>query len=107
MVGQAVGLPRRAIAVERHGALTVEVHRDLVRVERVEHRRQRLAAVQIVGRVGALAVHVDDEVGVVGEERLLPLGVTRVGAERVGVDELADRQPVRGLGRAHASVTWR
>jgi hypothetical protein len=52
---------------------------------------------QIVGGVGALAGHVDDEVGVVGEERLLPLGVTSISAERVGVDELADREPVRGL----------
>jgi hypothetical protein len=97
VVGQAVGLPRRTIPVEGHRALPVEVHRDLVRVQVVEHGRQRLPAMQIVGGVGPLAGHVDDEVRVFGEERLLPLGVTTIGAEGIGVDELADRQPVRGL----------
>ena len=63
VVREAVGLPRRTAPVERHRALPVEVHRDLVRVQVVEHGRQRIAAMQIVGRVGALAGHVDDEGG--------------------------------------------
>src|SRR3954451_7484886 len=97
VVGQAVGLPRRAVAVDPNGALAVEVHRDVVGVQVVEHGPQRLPATQIVRRLRALAGHVDDEVGVVGEERLLPLGVASIGAERVSVDQLADGQPVRGL----------
>ena len=105
MVGHAVGLPRRAVAVERHGALAVEVHRDLVRVQIVEHGRQRLPATQIVCRVGALAGHVDDEVRVFGEERLLPLDVTRIGAERVCVDELAERKPVGGFVSGDGGMT--
>jgi hypothetical protein len=52
---------------------------------------------QIVRRIGSLAAHVYDEVGVLGEERLLAIGVATIGAEGIGVDELADRQPVRGL----------
>jgi hypothetical protein len=36
-------------------------------------------------------------VGVIGEQGLLPLGVAAIGALRVCVDELTDRQPVRGL----------
>jgi len=81
-------------------------HRRLVRVEVLEDRRERFPSVEVVGRVRSLSFHVDDEVGVGREERLLAVGVAAVRAVRVGVDELADRQPVRGLGRAHA-VTWR
>jgi ATP-dependent Clp protease ATP-binding subunit ClpA len=55
-----------------HRALAVEVHRDLVRVQVVEHRRQRLPPMEIVGGVGPLTGHVDHDVGGLGEERLLP-----------------------------------
>src|SRR3954447_2249311 len=97
VVGQAVGLPRRAVAVDPNGALAVEVHCGLVRLQVLEHGCQGLPATQVVRRLGALAGHVDDEVGVVGEERLLPLGVASVRAEGVGIDQLAEGQPVRDL----------
>ena len=42
--------------------------------------------------------------GVLGEERPLPLGVPAIGAPRVGVDQLADRQAVRHLGRGDLGV---
>ena len=45
----------------------------------------------------ALAVHLDAEVSVFGEQGLLSLGVAAIGAASVFVDELTDRQPVRGL----------
>src|SRR3954451_2494428 len=97
VVGQAVGLARRAVAVDPNGAQAVEVHRDVVGVQVVEYGPQRLPATQIVRRVAALAGHIDDEVGVVSEQGHLPLGVASIGAERVGVDQLADGPPVRGL----------
>ena len=74
-----------------------EVHRGLVVVEGIEHRRERLAPTEHLRRLRALAVHVDDEVRIFGEERLLALGVSAVGTVRVRVDELADRQAVREL----------
>src|SRR5690349_23095826 len=40
-------------AVEHHGALPVEMSRRLVLVQGLEDRRQRLAAVKDVGRLGA------------------------------------------------------
>jgi hypothetical protein len=70
----------------------------LVAVEVLEHGREALAAVDDLGGLGALTVHVDDEVGVFGEERLLVVRETAIGAVGVGVNELADRQAIRGLG---------
>src|SRR3954469_16544690 len=67
VVGQAVGLPRRAVAVDPNGALAVEGDRAGGGVADGEHGPQRLRATQIVLRLRALAGHVDDEVGVVGE----------------------------------------
>jgi hypothetical protein len=51
-------------------------------------------AIEDLSGLGALAIHVDDEVRVFGEERLLPLGVTAIRAIRVGVYEFADREAV-------------
>ena len=36
---------------------------------------------------------------VLAEERLLPLGITAIGAVGVGIEELPDRQAVGRLGR--------
>jgi hypothetical protein len=47
-MGQAVALAGRPVAVQRDGALPVEMHGDRVLVEVVEHRGQRLAAVQFL-----------------------------------------------------------
>jgi hypothetical protein len=47
---------------------------------------------------------VDGEAGVVGEERLLPFGVAAVGAVRVRVEELAQSEPVGGLGRGELGM---
>jgi hypothetical protein len=82
----------------------VEVHRGLIAVEVVEDRGQCLAAVEYLRGFGALSVHVDDKVGVLGEEGLLSLRVAAISAVRVGVDELADRQAVSLLGRCGFSV---
>jgi hypothetical protein len=53
--------------------------------------------VEVVRGVGALAVHVDNEMRVLGEERLLPVRVATVRAVSVCVDQLTDREPVGGL----------
>ena len=87
------------VPVELDRALTVEVLGGLVAVEVLEYRRKCVAAVEDLRGFGALAVHVDDEVGVLREECLLSLGETAIGAMRVRVHELADREAVRLLGR--------
>jgi hypothetical protein len=56
VVGQAVALSGRSVAIERDRALTVEVRRDLVVVQVVEHRRQGLAAIE---RFGERRLYVD------------------------------------------------
>jgi hypothetical protein len=104
VVGDGVALSRGAVALERDRALSVEVHRGLVAVQVGEDRGQRLTPLQDVRRLVALPVHVDGEDRVVGEQRFLPLGVAPVGAMRVGVEQLADRQAIGGLGRREVSV---
>jgi hypothetical protein len=104
VVGDAIALAGRSVVIEGDCGLAVQVHRGLVGVEGIEHRRHRLAASESLRGLGALPVHVDDEVGVLGEERLLPVGVAAIGATRIGVDELADRQAVRQLGRCDVGV---
>jgi hypothetical protein len=84
--------------------LSVEVHRRLVAVQVGEDRGQRLTSLQDVRRLIGLAVHVDGEDRVVGEQRFLSVGVAPVGAVRVGVEQLADRQAIGGLGRCEFSV---
>src|ERR1700730_186701 len=73
-----VAVTGRTVAVDRDGALAVEVHRDFVPVEVVEHRRQRFSSFEHVARIGARTVHVDGEPGVCREESLLALGVARI-----------------------------
>ena len=70
--------------------------RRFVPVQVGENRRQprgRRAPV----RLAALPVHVDDELGLLGEELLLSLGIPAIGAVRVGIDERPNRQAVREL----------
>jgi len=90
-MGDAVALAGGAVAVKGDGALPVEVHRGLGAVEVREDGREGLSAVEYLGRLGALAAHVDHKVGVFGEERFLSVGVATVGAVGVGVDQLLDR----------------
>src|SRR5689334_7509976 len=99
-----VALAGGPLAVEHHGALSVEVSRRLVLVQGLEDGRQCLAAFQDVGRVGAGAAHVDGEASAGGEQGLLPLGIAPVGAVSVGVEQLADGETVRGLGGTDLGV---
>jgi hypothetical protein len=105
VVGDRVALAGRAVTLERDGALPVEVRGHLVAIEVVEDGRQRFSPMKHVGRLAAFALHVDGEDGVVGEERLLPFGVTTVGAVRVRVEELPQGKPVGGLGGTEFCVS--
>ena len=98
-MGDGVALARGPVTVELHGLLAVEVHRRVVAVEVVEHRREGLPSLEDVGRGLLRAVHVDGKAGVGCEERHLSLSVAAVGAVRVGVEQLADREAVGSLGR--------
>lgn len=53
---------------------------------------------QVLSRLGVPGVHVDDEVGVLGEQGHLALGVAPVGAVRVGIEQFPDGEPVGGFG---------
>src|SRR4051794_30234163 len=88
VVGQAIALAGRTVALEGNRALTVEVGRHLVPVEVIEQRSQSLALPELLRGLGALAFHVDEEVGVLGEQRLLPLRVATIRAVGVGIKEL-------------------
>src|SRR5262245_20528692 len=92
-VALAGGVP----PVDRDRALAVEVGGDLVALEVLEDGRERLPPFEHVGRLASLTFYVDGEAGVGREEGLLPLGVAAVGAVRVGVEELAQGEPVRSL----------
>ena len=73
------------------------MHRGGVPVQIVEDGSERLAGVKLLRRLRILGVHVDDEVGIGGEERHLTLRIATVGAVRVGLNEFANRESIRGL----------
>src|SRR5580692_7572200 len=101
---QAVGLSGRAIAGDRHRALSVEMRGGFIGVEMREYRRELLPAMELLGRLRGAAVHEDDEMRVAGEQSHLALGVATVCAMGVGVDEFADGEPIRSLFRRNSSV---
>jgi hypothetical protein len=104
VVGDRVALACRAVTVDVDRALAVEVRRRLVAIEVVEDGCKRFAPMQDVTRLAAVAVHVDGEDGVVGEERFVTCGVAAVGAVGVRVEELAQGESVCGFGRSNFSV---
>src|SRR6185295_3678131 len=54
VVSQAIALAGRSAAIQRDLALAVEVRRRVVSVEVIEHRGERLAAVELLRGLGAL-----------------------------------------------------
>src|SRR4051812_13355675 len=97
MVRDRVALAGGAVPVDRDRALAVEVRGHLIAVQVVEDGLERFASLQYVGRLTPVAVHVDGEAGVVGEERFLSFGVAAVGAVGVRVEQLAQREAVGGF----------
>ena len=59
---------------------------------------------QDVSGLAPFAVHVDGEDSIVSEERFLPFGGAAVGAVCVGLEQLAQREPVGGFGGAELGV---
>jgi hypothetical protein len=99
VMSDAVRFCRRSGLSELDRALSVEVHRDVVLVQRVEYGDQCFASLELFGGWLPGAVHVDGEVGVLGEEGSLLIGFSSICAASVAVDQLADREPVaRVLG---------
>ena len=69
VVGDAVALAGRLVAVERDRGLAVEVHRRVLAVEVIEHRRQRLAAIEhLVGGAARAAWQLRGVPGNLSEE---------------------------------------
>jgi hypothetical protein len=97
-MGEAVALASGSVPVEGDGALAVEMHGGDVLVEVIEHGGQRLSSVQFLTRFGGRQVIEHQETGVLGEQSHLTLGVARVRAVRVGVEQLPDGEPVGGFG---------
>src|SRR5258708_31963087 len=96
MVGDGIALSGGAVAVNDDGALAIEMRCYLVLLQVVKDRRQRLATLQHVGRLGPPAAHEHGETGVRSEERLLTFGVTAVRAGGAGVEQLADSKAISG-----------
>jgi Methyladenine glycosylase len=105
-----VGLSSSIVFGKREPRGAREVLRDHARAGTAVHCRpiQVDPAIEVAeGGDHDLAVvvcGVDGEAGVVGEERLLALGVAAVGAVRVRVEELAQGEPVGGFSRAEFGV---
>ena len=76
----------------------------VVAIEVVEDGRERFSPAQDVARLAAVAVHVDGEDGVVGEECLLSGRVPPIGTVRVCVEEFADGETIGGFGRSNFGV---
>ena len=100
---QAVRLTGGPIARQREdGALPDEVRGDRLLVQLHEHRRQRLARMQLLRRRRILDVHIHHEVSVCCEERHLPLGIAAIRAMRVSLDELVDHDSSRSVAQSLA-----
>src|ERR1700730_11907053 len=102
---QAVGFPGASVLRQRENrALSDEVGGGVVLIQLGEDRRERLARVQLKSVLWILGVHMHHEVGVRGKERHLAFRIAAIGAMRVGLDELPDREAIGGFGRGEGSV---
>src|SRR3984893_5317638 len=102
---QAVSFPGAPVAGQREdGALPDEVGGGVVLIQLGEDRSERLARVQLERWLRILGVHVHHEVGVRGKERHLAFRIAAIGAMRVGLNELPDREAIGGLDRGEGSV---
>jgi hypothetical protein len=80
LVGDLSRFPEYRMGLERVEVKLDEVRRCLVAIDVFEDGCERFSSLQDLGRLSAFAVHVEGEAGVVGEGRLLALGVAAVGA---------------------------
>ena len=102
---EAVGFPCGAITVERKdGALSNEMRRGIVPVQVREDWSERLARMQLLGRLRFFGVHVHHEMGVCGEQSHLAFRIPTIGAVGVGLDELPDGKAIPGFLGEDAKV---
>ena len=66
-------------------------------VQVCEDWSERLARVQLLGRLRIFGVHVHDEMGVRGEQSHLTFRIATIGAVSVGLDELPNSKAIRGF----------
>ena len=98
VVRQAVGFAGGLVARQREdGALSDEVRSGVVPVQLGENRSERLACVEPLRWLRVLGVHVHHKVCVRGKKRHLAFRIATIGAMGVGLDELPDRQTIRGF----------
>jgi hypothetical protein len=98
MMREAVGFPCGAIAPQREDcALSDEMRRGVVLVQVCEDWSERLARVQLLGRLRIFGVHVHHEMSVCGEQRHLTYRIPTIGGVGVGLDELSDGEAIRGF----------
>src|ERR1700722_2384598 len=95
---EAVGFPCGAVSVQgEDGALSDEMRRGVVSVQVCEDWSERLARVQLLGRLRILGVHIHHEMGVRGEQRHLTSRIATIRAASIGLDELTNSKAVRGF----------
>src|SRR6202008_3024098 len=111
---QAVGFPGASVTCQaKNRTLPDKVHGGGILVQICKDWSERLARVQLLRRLRIIRVHVHHEVSVGGKERHLAVRVATIGAMRVGLNELSDRETVRHLAwrdrqvLAHGSASLR
>jgi hypothetical protein len=80
------------------------MRRGIVLVQVCEDWSERLARVKLLGRMRIFGVYVHDEMGICGEQRHLTFRIATIGAVGVGLDELPDREAIRGFLGGDAKV---
>src|SRR5450432_1059545 len=102
---QAIGFPGGLVGCEGEDrALSDEVRGGVVLVQVCKNRRKRIARVQIHRGLRIFGVHEHHEVCVFGKESHLTLRVATVGAVRVGLDKLPNREAVGSFLRRDSNV---
>jgi hypothetical protein len=88
------------------------VHCGSILVQIREYWSERLARVQFLRRLRVLGVHVHHKVSVWCKESHLTIRIATIGAMRIRLNELSDREAIRGVaGRdrqvlAHKSASF-
>src|SRR5580700_8968200 len=111
-MGYAISLPSASVAGQREDRrLSKEVHGGSVLVQIGKHWSKLLARAQFLRWIGILCVHVDHEVRICGKKSHVTFRIATISAVGVGLDELPDREAVRGFAGgdrdvlAHKSVS--
>src|SRR5580704_14755230 len=80
------------------------MRRGVVSVQVCEDWSERLARVQLLGRLRILGVHIHHEMGVRGEQRHLTSRIATIRTASIGLDELTNSKAIRGFLRGDGDV---